>query len=584
MNEMKYTQFKHSVLLLIFLATASSAYVTVGIIGDGCDVDNLLDAYTSGDNEIRLTRQLTMHDNFVITRPLSIKGGYENCLDADDDIRGNDLSQWDGDNDDTVVEINLPSFAVDDRVTLDQMRIFNGNKISFAGAGGIFVHGNSHLLLKKSKVDHNTGNEGGGIRVRGANASVWIEDSKIAFNEADTGGGIYCEANALVNISGNSAINTNTASNKGGGVFANADCLVQSYSGSVASGFAVEYGIFANQAKYGGGVYLQAGADMQLIGNSIHPASIDFNISTNSNEQLTGGGGLYMTGVGTDFTGINAKIINNFANTSGGGIVVRDNAYFSMGRKTTFSGDVSCWDNEKCSELSNNTVLFANSGHAGAGYIDGNSFVAIHQTKIDGNKASKTAVFDIKGAFVELEGNIISNHKAQQIPITTESLFRLREYASLEIAYNTIANNDSTNTIVLYLKTAQELSILSSIIWDNGDIYAEVDNSGDSLPLAQNTTFDCLIAHEIQSFPNQTVTNISQANPQFLDSVNNNFHVPIFSDAVDFCNENNVQSQYNDLNGTPRGIDLQDRVNLLGPYDLGAYELNNDLIFANGFE
>jgi hypothetical protein len=578
---MSSTKF-NGVLILTFLLFPLfvNAFVTVGLDPNSCTYDNLFDAYEDPDVNVRVTSEQTHSLLFAISKSKFFKGGYDNCDQANLDNVGVTKSKWSGINSGVVLFINA-NLASQSLISFSNFEIYDGNDIAGGAVGGVIIFGKSTVSFVNSDIHHNTGNDGGGIQVIGENAQLILNNSQVRFNiSTNKGAGIFCSNSATVTIFGNSAINSNQATNEGGGIYSDG-CTINDSSGDVNSGLDAQYGIFANTAKFGGGVYLSNGTVMNLTGNDEHPASIDFNFSTNSNEQFAGGGGIYMKDIGTILNATNAKIINNYANTSGAGFVVLDSAQLYMERQNT-----PCWDNDKCSEISNNIVQFI-GGHAGAGYIRGNSTVNIAQTFINNNKARASAIFDVRQSHVILEGNLITNHKANTAPITSDSLISLADSSHLDFYYNTLSGNNAFHIFELKLKTSQELNIFNSLIWDSGDIYSEIDNSGATLPLAQNAQFYCNYIHELDSMTNDvSITFTTTNNPQFVDPKNGNYHLLEESQAQDLCNEFFIQSNHKDLNGHDRGIDLDSIFNLLGPFDAGAYESMNptDDIFNNSFE
>jgi hypothetical protein len=83
---------------------------------------------------------------------------------------------------------------------------------------------------------------------------------------------------------------------------------------------------------------------------------------------------------------------------------------------------------------------------------------------------------------------------------------------------------------------------------------------------------------------------IVQGIPTFVDATNGDYHLRAHSLGVDFAVA--LKNPDIDLDGNPGGItDLPQIPNLLGPADLGAYELqsafacdtNADALFCDGF-
>jgi hypothetical protein len=573
--------FRITILFLI-ISQPTYSFITVGNggVGAGCDFNNLTDAYTfaivNNDRFIRVTNDLTLFDTFVIDSFISIKGGYDNCSDADSDIVGTNLTKWDGGLTDTVVEVNITSgFSF---VQIENFEIIRGRNINFAGAGGIFVHGNSDLTLINTVIAQNTGNEGGGLRVVGGDASVVLHNSTIEQNSATAvGGGVYCENSAHFTMTGTSKIRSNDGSDKGGGIYANFGCQLDLQSGSIDSG-TFGNGIILNVADFGGGIYLQNGADVSLTGDASHPSSVEKNIAN------TSGGGIYITGAGSTATLINTTIYDNQAGAIGGGIVVLDSASFTMSRL-----DTTCWNaddtpgNEECSRITSNKVTSA-TGTAGAGYIASDANVNIAQTSMKYNDAKNAALFYVLAGHLTLEGNLMVENYFNFVD--TNNLFILDDNAILDFNYNTLTLNRTNEIFNLRLLTIQTLNVYNSIIWQQGDnIITEFDNTGGGLPLFQNASFDCNIVHEtdslnaIQHYADNLLTN-----PNF--GLSNDYHLNLPSDAVDFCTETHIQSIYNDLNGKARGVDNPNIIDIRGPYDAGAFEqiIPSDIIFINGFD
>ncbi len=574
-------------LVLLLISTQSAyAFITVanGGVGAGCDFQNLEDAYNlaiaNNDREIRVATDLVVLGGFTIASNITIKGGYADCAAANADIVGSNLSQWSGENNTTVVDINIASGA--DSVVIENFRIYDGRNIFFAGAGGIFIHGNSQVTLDNVTIDHNTGNEGGGVRVTGGHAYVTLIESKVKLNSAESGAGVYCEDGAILEVFNNSFIKGNNATNKGGGIFGNLNCSINITSGSIASESDATAGIYFNQANFGAGLYLQGGAHLMLQGDTLHPASIDFNIAA------TSGGAIYMKDNTTWVVALNTKIINNQAGLYGGAITALNHAVFLMNRS-----NISCWNNDECSNISNNNVN-STVGSAAVAYVASNAFVKISQTKIDANRAHIATLFDINNAQVILEGNLITHNKSFNTTPTnkSENLFVLRDSSSLEFYYNTLTENSSYAIYKIYLATVQTLNIYNSIIWDAGDILTEFDNSGAALPVQSNILFGCNSVHETASLSaalSLSFTGI--VDPQFVDVANNNYHLSSISGSIsgmiDRCNEDTIQSTHADLNGNARGFDIATLSNFDGPYDAGAYEFHDtpvDIIFKDGFE
>lgn len=576
-----------SSIILLTLTSVSLAFVTVGSVADNdCDYHNLEDAYNDADVYVRATTSPAFSDDFTISKSKWFTGGYDTCADANANVKGLSKTRWIGFSTRTVVRINTGTTS--SIVTLDGFEISDGKDISFEGAGGIRVEGNVAFLLANSEVHDNEGNEGGGIFIKGADARVVASNSLIYNNTATAnGGGVLCVDSGRFTLMGDSAIKLNTADSDGGGIYASSNCQVTINSGDAQPNpLIVQYGVIRNTAAgKGGGIYITSGADVALTGNNDHPASIVAN-TANESSVLLGGGGVYIIGDGnvpgdgTTFIGKNARIDLNKAKKAGAGIVAAGNSSFKMERLES-----QCWDNDKCSSLSQNIVSGA-TGAAAAGYIYDIATVNISGTFISENSANNAALFVLNRAgTLRLEGNLIVGNTSNGQPSASE-LFVLENaggFASnIDFYYNTIGTNNAyTHFNIQGTSSEHWVRVHNSIIHDQGDIFV---TSGAIDPYL---VVGCNYLHETTTATNEAQTALDNytQNPGFVDAANGDYHVLPGSFSKDMCDENTIQSAYKDLNGNTRGLDDPQVPNLRGPFDAGAYEnYDSDIIFKNGFE
>ena len=572
-------------LVLLLISGLSNAFITVGSGGVGvCDFDNLFDAYTASvannDHFIRVTSEQTLHDTFIMTSFTQITGGYDNCGNADSNTMGSNLTQWSGDNADTVVTINVGGALP--LVLMENFRLFNGNNTGFEGAGGMKII-NGSVTLINSIIESNDGQQGGGIQLSG-NSNITVQDSVISGNTATTqGGGIWCTGgSASVDMTGDSVIKLNSSNGKGGGVYAANGCQVTINNGNPSTN--PKFGINGNVADFGGGVYMSSGADMIISGSDLAPAEISDNISTNANAQFAGGGGVFLTGNGTTLTATNTHISGNTAVNHGAGMVVEDFANINMKRLNT-----ACWDNDKCSRLWKNRITSA-TGFAAVGYLNTGGVAQINQTYISENEANSRVAFYVKNAaYLRLEGNVIA-YNIGKSPVTAQSLFeiagQMNSGGNIDFLYNTITHNNASTMFDLNGSDSQPfLKIVNSMIIDQGVI---LSTTGATAP---NVTVHCNFVHEDTSLIGTLTNNHLVVNPSlyvdFVDGNNGDFHLASDSLARDFCGESTLQSQFKDLNGKDRGIDDPTILPEEGDYDAGAYEYQvalPDAMFSDGFE
>lgn len=554
---------------LLAISGQTMAFVTVGQSGD-CDYNNLEDAYLSADPFVRVTSEAAFTDVFTITKAKWFTGGYDTCADAENGDLGTNKSKWRRLNGGTVIKIDANQ-AAQSIVVIDNFEVFGGENLSNGEAGGIKVTGKSSLLLSHSEVYDNVGIDGGGIHVSGGDAIAILTAVKVRDNIGNSfGGGIYCSDQATVTVLGESSINNNLAL-AGGGIFATSECDVSSNSGDTLPALQSTTGIRSNEARYGGGVYLTAGATLKLEGNDDHPASVIFNLA---NEDGGDGGGIYLEGQGTRLTGINARIDANIAQSFGAGFEAADFAVVNLSRL-----DSPCWDDVSCSSLSYNILLGA-EGEGGAADIYDAAVASISQTHISNNKANLAAIFNVDNAsYLRLEGNLLvdNRHWTDDSNTTLMNLVGpVGDGANLDFFYNTLSDNLANSVIYLENETQNTLSIHNSIIQHQGDTLDQDGNTNNVIQV------DCVFLTEQNSLTGNIGT-VLLSDPGLVG--NGDYALSANSDAIDLCDEQAfVGSNYSDITGTARGYDDPQVNNFLGPYDAGAFEYNNDVIFTNGFD
>ena len=148
----------------------------------------------------------------------------------------------------------------------------------------------------------------------------------------------------------------------------------------------------------------------------------------------------------------------------------------------------------------------------------------------------------------------------------------------IDFFYNTLVDNEAVHVFNLYEAAEHTLNIHNSIINHQG-LTLEENGTNNNL-----NGIDCVFLSEQASLTGN-IGVLLLSDPGFVDAANGDYHLSANSDAIDLCDESLFDgSSYNDLNGHARGHDDPIVNNFLGPYDAGAYESNNDLIFKNTFE
>jgi len=551
----------------IFLISLNvHAFITVGTDA-ACDMNNIATANLDGDADIRVTNQIVRTERFTIDASKTITGGFDSCFDAENFIQSQTRTKWEGNN--LGITLDLGILAGNPiTVTLNGFEFFNGNSVpaQTSDAGFINVIGATNVFMLNTEFHDNSGKKGGAIQLTDAGASLALITTNIHNNSANNlGGGIYCE-NGKVTIYSGSAIHHNLGA-VGGGIYAN-NCQVILRSGEILNEFLTTKGIYFNTSNgVGGGIAMFSGSHLTLEGTLIHPAAIKGN-------RATMGGGIYADGDNTTVEAYNAQINGNFAN-SGGGIYITENANFTMYR---LNG--SCWDDDHCSEISENQVTDANA-KGGAVVFDEPSTGSISQTLFKNNLAPSAAAIYIKTATLRLEGNIFTHNSQQTGPFASTELFKIvGGGTNFTFLYNTVNYNEVNS--IFALAANENITVANSILWNAATDILTISGN----PNLGSVIFNCNTVNEDTSLQN-TINNhnhiIADVNSLFIDNQTNNYHLKANSGAIDRCDESILQSQRNDFNDKPRGVDNVSDFNIFFIYDAGAYEYN-DIIFKHGFE
>jgi len=318
---------------------------------------------------------------------------------------------------------------------------------------------------------------GGGIRVRGTNATLILgAGTRVFDNDAVAGGGgVYCFG-AHLQLESGSSIDTNT-SYDGGGVYLDG-CTFNDASGGAPRPSAGNFGITNNAALHsGGGVYAVNGSALQILGTA-DLTLVAGNIATN-------GGGVYLAGSSSTTILVNSSVENNSASSVGGGLYVRDHANLQMARDTA-----GCPGERFCSQLHENRAA---RGSAIA--VDGAARALILQTDIRHNPVTGNAggaAIDVRGAdntanppspsYVLLESVMLLNHAPAPATFAAQG-------AWLRAALVSTLNNNAA----FVLGDGGRISTYSSVIQDTVFV---MPPSGNATRFA-----DCITAKEIASIP-----------------------------------------------------------------------------------
>ena len=270
---------------------------------------------------------------------------------------------------------------------------------------GIYLTGGS-LEMTGGIIATNKATEfGGGAYITGGDYTLEGKDAKVQGNEARNGAGIYLDGGKPLLKQG--ALENNTASEYGGGIFINKQIVEMSPTGAV--------NITANMAKQGGGIYIsgtsgkdagfhvqQNAAAMTTLSGNGNVATTEYGgavcinngffradsdkVSITQNKAVYGGGvavlggDFTMTGHDSDGGYVGGEVSGNSAKSGGGAYVANGNVYLSGGK------------------LNSNK---ATAGSGGAVFVQSSSQVAvkIYSGELNGNSATAS------GGAVAINGN-----------------------------------------------------------------------------------------------------------------------------------------------------------------------------------
>ncbi|HEX3122845.1 MAG TPA: hypothetical protein VHQ21_06040 [Rhodanobacteraceae bacterium] len=455
--------------------------------------------------------------------------------------------------------------------------------------GGIDYAATGVLHLYTSTIEHNTADNGGGIRFQGYNgvADLYLHShTQIGHNAATnggSGGGIRVEGDATVHADEPFIwIHDNLAADKGGGMI-----VIGPASAHIGSTGDVFFGspvgvVSYNTANYGGGIAVfanssdGANADASIIATDPgHPVRIE------NNRAYQTGGGIYLkpwTGFDSGFAFASAQMggarIDGNAAREGSGIYIDTDsiggiAYFEPGH---------CVAGIECNTVSNNRAVATDAmgnetATAGSAILiqTYGDFTA-QQLVVRGNKgAHAIRVADSLSNPLFLDTCLFAGNTVTGELITTGN-------ASATFTQCTFAKNTIGAPAVLLV--AANFSLTNSI-------FMQPPLRAVEWTTKPNLTLDYILAYETD-ISLSGGQHILYGSPAFVDPANGDFHLAANSPAIDKAPP--VAGDDRDLDNQPRDQDLLGVANLDGDRDLGAYERQptacdaGDTIFCNSFD
>jgi hypothetical protein len=569
-----------------------------------CDVDvniaNIQQVIDSGVTEIRLADTATYsEDLFISNKSITIRGGYLNCEDANNDLQQSTKTLITGTSLASVISIS----GADEThtISLQNLDIQNGVGSDFFSGGGISTLGaKANITLENVNVSNNNGSYGGGIAINGGDTSLTVIDSIIQYNSAAvSGGGIYCTGNqaslALFGLTGvlnNTSLEQNSFNDGGGGLYLSQGCTASLFAGSSTN--MDQFGISGNVSETnGGGVFLNDGAKLYIYGQEFCFFNVCFGDATQpvniSNNQAHdhhvydfygNGGGIYAAGSGTSVSIQGGLINNNHADFRGAGL------YLAAAELNISKDNSSCWNKIRCNFFQANQVrnFEMEDTYGGALYIESGE-ANINFSYFEDNRADIGTAMHLNYGVTNISTSVLNNNGNLGIgAFADQSVISMNTQAKLTLEHVTIADNKVQTAIIAHNSSAIDLNIYSSIIYN--------PNSGPILDelVYVNSNINCVIAHEINTMQSLGGTHLLNNNPQFKDSLQRDYHLnAALSPALDFCPPSTVLGELKDIDGQTKGWDdgsiSNDQNNINNTYDAGADEsYDNDIIFMSDYD
>jgi len=564
---------------LFTLTYAGTGYVSIGP-GPRCDYNTnnsftLTDVFATTAIEIRLVNSVTYTGQFTPSVGVYIRGGYNHCNDANDDIQGSTLSVLNADFQGTALTI-----VNDGDYVFENIKIINGLQTGNGGGGGLSLDANDmSLSLDKVTLENNSASNGAGIYKKGINnVTLIIKDSKISGNSAALfGGGIYFSGEGELVVYGETEISNNTAENAGGVVLS--DSTLAIFVGGANS----NSGIFSNKATNdGGGLYMEFGSDVIITGSTRNIAGIGqvgtpgenykiyLNEADSDANNAGSGGGIYIYNAIINMDAI--TLTNNNAN-NGGGIYAANNASLNISRPQLGNCQINAL------EMGCNFISGNNAQLSGGAINSNSSNVTIEATNFNNNRANQSTVAQLFASQMKIYSSVLhDNGNLGTGGFVDNSAFIFGGNSDVTFVHLTAVRNRVASSFINNFNS--DFKSYANIFFNDSLTGPWVNNSS----AAAVTTYKCMIVDSANnlsdSVNNLVVAGSASLTQWFDDAANYDFHINENGPLVDYTGTNCDLNPGNSL--SPIDIDGDPRTQRR---DLGADEnLSNDIIFKNGFE
>ena len=196
--------------------------------------------------------------------------------------------------------------------------------------GGMYVGTTSNLTLRNSKLLNNDGASQGGAIVAYSAGTIELDDVSISENKAQSGAGIFamCTAadNTDIRLLNGTAIDKNTATGDGGGIYAYA--LANTHSVTVANS-----SVSGNTAASGAGIFTYKS------GSAVINVDLQSGAVMHNNNAVTNMGGAIYANASNINIAANSAVYNNTAAAAGDDLYLNNGSIFTLPNAKAMSGD-----------------------------------------------------------------------------------------------------------------------------------------------------------------------------------------------------------------------------------------------------
>lgn len=587
MNRFRNTSHVAMLALALVLVgePAHAAIFPVGS-GIGCGYETIQAAVDHaatypGDNDFIHVSRSRLYNQQAITvgdQTVQIIGGFDTCQDLEPS--GKTTVSGTGGLPRSVFRI-----LGNGRVTLRNLTISGGDAGGGSEGGGIYYQGNGTLDIADSDIINNLAGYGGGIYARGTGAAAELligANVTVANNTARySGGGVYIDQLAMAMREPNSGIFYNFArgdddSGYGGGLTIRA-AQRSAYADVGSGGIANAGAIFANEARYGGGVAVVGGdgstlqyARLQMFTTDpAKPAAIRENVAS------VAGGGVFVADY-DDLNGYivsyadfyNARLDDNEAPRGAAAFVDGDGSDLRFNPAIAPPGGTTpCGPSTLCGGIAANRVEDVDGNPVGGAVIE-----LVNQGTFQANEnrnLSNGQISPRRGG-IDMRANVggrlilgaddgaalVSNALVTANEVSADLISMT---GSVELFDTTIAGNSIGAAHVIW--GGRITRITGSILWQ--PILTMIAGPATSVEVSDT------IASEILSLNGGGY----YAPPRFIDPARGNYGLRAASAAVDFrAPRTGETGAYRDALANPRNTDLALIPNFRGPIDVGAIE------------